>query len=207
MADKYITRAELKLPPFNISPEADNKYLEMLQDLTKKMVDNLCGQEFDQEGTVDVPVEKRVSGLGKDIVFVPKRIVQITKIRIYGSLSDYTDYTVENFIVKAKFIQWDNASDIQVSARYPVYTFPQGQYNIGIFGVWGWASVPEPIKYLQGRLIEKCMNDGAVGNKFSSERVGSYSYSLINDQTAEVGDFELDSIVKQYRPVLGYAIT
>jgi len=204
--DIYITRAELRLPPYSVSADTDATYLEVLQEITKTTVDNLCKQEFSQEGAVDSYVEKKISGTGKDTIFMPKRLVTLEKVRIYSSSTGYIDYEVGNFNVEKKFITWNNFSDIQGSARLSVYDFPKGNYNIGVFGVWGWEEVPKPIKYLQGRLIQKILEDGSFANKFKSEKAGDFSY-MIADQDAKIlGDMELDRIIKQYKEPLTYAV-
>jgi len=209
MADKYITREELRIEPYEINHEkVDDKYLEMLQDLTYALVNSFCNQDFEQEGTESVPVEKKVNGTGKDTVFLPKRLITLTKVKVYYATNDAYEYDPEYFIAKTKFVSWTSLTNL--TARYVGYgeTFPKGTANIGISGVWGWSDVPTAVKYLQGKLIQKIIDDKAFAQKFQSERVGDYQYEMRrNLQSGEeeiTGDFELDRIIKQFRSWLSY---
>lgn len=202
MGDKYITRAELRLEPYGISIEGvDDKYLEVLQDLTKDLVDKFCGQDFEQEGSDISPAEKRISGTGKDTIFLPKRLINLKKVRIYTSTTSYSDYEAANFVSKPKFISW-----ISFDTRFGKGTFPEGTYNIGIIGIWGWSNVPGPIKYLQGRMIQKIVEDGEFANKFSSEKLGDYTYQLLEKEASFLADVELDAIIKRYKVWVNYAV-
>jgi len=205
MADLYITQLELSQEPYNINE--DSSYIEILQDMTKTLIDNLCGQDFEQEGSVGSYVEKKVSGNDKETIFLPKRLITLEKVRIYSSSTEYTDYLATEFTAKKKFITWDFYSTSATTLRLRVYSFPEGIYNIGVFGIWGWSAVPDPIKYLQGRLIQKLINDGSFSNKFESEKIGDYSYKLKTDSKGNkiLGDDELDLIVDQYREAVTYA--
>ena len=207
MANKYITREDLRIEPYMISvEEVDDKYLESLQDLTKDLIDRLCRQSFEEEGSDLSPVEKKVSGSGKDTVFLPKRLVTLKKVRIYSSTTNYTEYEASEFTVKRRFISWNIYSESLTRARFRIENFPLGTYNIGIMGIWGWSTVPEPIKYLQGRLIQKIIENGEFANKFIAEKAGDYSYNLRVDEGREIlGDGELDTIIRQYRPGMTYA--
>ena len=206
MADIYITREELKNAPYNIVKE-DDKYIEVLQDLTKDFVDNLCGQDFSQEGSASAYTEKKISGTGKDTIFLPKRLITLEKIRIYSNTLSYVDYTDENFTIKAKFISWNVFSSGVDNPRFYPEDFPAGTYNIGVFGIWGWALSPNPVKYLQGRLIQKIIDNGSLAEKLKSEKVGDYTYQLNVISEQVTGDFELDQIIKQYQTWVGYAVT
>lgn len=207
MANKYITGEELRLEPYTISiDEVDDKYLESLQDLTKDIVDKLCHQSFDQEGTDLSPVEKKVNGTGKDTIFLPKRLITLMKVWIYSSTTNYTEYEATEFTAKHRFISWNIYSATITRPRFRIENFPLGTYNIGVVGIWGWSEVPEPIKYLQGRLIQKIIENGEFANRFASEKVGDYSYNLRVDEGREIlGDAELDTIIRQYRPGISYA--
>lgn len=214
MADKYITKAELRLPPYEIlSDTADDKYLEVLQDLTKDMVEVLCGQSFEKEGSVSVPVEKKVDGTGKDTIFMPKRLLSLSKIKIYSDATTFLEYTPDNFDVQMKYISWAFYNDPQsrVSILNGGVLFPKAIANIGVVGVWGWNEVPNPIKYLQGRLIKKILEDDSFAEKYSAETIGDYSKALnagglgINERLF-TGDRELDLIIKQYKGWMTYAV-
>jgi len=213
MSDEYITSEELLLSPYDLDPDIDPKLLTTLQTLSKSLVDDLCGKVFNLEGTAEegetsaVYVEKKISGSGKDTIFMPKRLVELEKIRIYSSSIGYVDYTLDNFTVKPKFISWNIFSDAYDNARINVENFPIGKYNIGVFGLWGYLLPPEPIKYLQGRIIQKIMEDGKFANNFESEKIGDYNYKLLIDKNKDVlADNELDCIVRQYSDWVGYAV-
>lgn len=206
MSDIYITRNELRVSPYSIDRSiCDDTFLEVLQDLTKDLIDKFCMQEFSAEGTSETYVEKKVDGTGKDTVFLPKKIVTLNKVRIYTGTNSYTDYTSDNFEVKTKYISWKIFSEIYTSSRYRIESFCKGTSNIGIFGIWGWSTVPNPIKYLQGKMILKIIKDKAFAEKFSSSNVGDFSYTLNKiEGYSPTGDYELDTIIRQYRDWFRY---
>lgn len=199
--NKYITLEELKTDPYNLTE--DNTYLGVLQDMTKQLIDKLCGQEFDAEGTVEALVEKKVSGTGKDTIFLPKTLVSLSKVRVYSQNTIYTEYDADEFVVEPKFISWNAYSDLQDSPRFQTDNFSKGSYNIGVLGIWGYAETPSPIKYLQGKLIEKILEDGDFADKMKSEKIGDYSYTVADaggeNAVSITGDKALDLIIKQYQ--------
>jgi len=205
MADKYITKEELRIEPYELNlDDVDNKYIETLQDLTKRIIDNVCGQDFDQEGTPEVPSERFINGTGRDTVFMDKRIVTLTQIKIYTAVNLSYDYEPENFFVKPKYISWRTFDPISARIVVPVGIFPEGVANIGVVGIWGYTEIPEPIKYLQGRLIQKIIEDKTFAEKVKTEKIGDYSYENKASDLDIFGDAELDNIVLQYRSPLNY---
>ena len=208
MSTTYITEEELRVAPYEIDEdEADPKFIEVLQGITKALIDKLCLQDFDQEGTDSEPVEKKMSGDGKDTLFLPKRLVTLKKVRLYSSLTDYDEYDADQFFVRPKFISWLTLSDT-ASARTILLTdglFPKGVGNIGVRGVWGFASVPDPIKYLQGRLIQKAVEDEEFASFISSEGIGDYTYTTKAEEGSITGEKELDLIIKSHRGWRNYA--
>ena len=207
MSNEYITIKELMAGPYNLNVDEDDKSISVLQDLTKEIIDNLCGQVFSSEGTVDSYVEKKVSGTGKDTIFLPKRLITLEKVRIYSSSTGYVDYLPTNFETKAKFISWNLYTPASESARFIQEAFPVGRYNIGIFGIWGYSSPPEPIKYLQGRLIQKILNENSFAETMDNEKIGNYSGKLLVDAKGMItGNYEFDNIIRQYSQWVGYGI-
>ena len=205
--DKYVARSELRLMPYNIlEQQADPKYLETLQDLTKEFIDRLCWRSFEQQGTDASPIEKRVNGTGLDTIFTPERLLTLKKIRVYSSGTNYTEYAVENFYYGLTYVSWNVYSDSIVSSRLRVEDFPLGKYNIGIVGVWGWASVPTPIKYLQGRIIQKLITDKEFASKFKNMSIGDLTSITVDTDENIFNDIELGLIVIQYRNNIKYAI-
>ena len=206
--DSYITREELRLEPYAIPKEVDEKYLEVLQELTKEIVNSLCGQSFEPEGTVSVPVEYRADGTGKETVFMPigKRLVSLSEVRIYTAFNAADTYTPDNFQVEKRFLTWNSYGDISV--RLGGGMFDKGLANIGIVGVWGYAETPKGILYLQGKFIKKIIEDEEFAERFNSEKIGDYSSTLAlrgDKEFAITGDKELDIIIRQYRNNLFYA--
>lgn len=209
MADKYISRKSLRIEPYEISHEkVDDTYLEILQDLSYDIINKLCYQDFDQEGTDEAPVVKMIDGDGKDTIFLPKRLIKLIEVRDYTDFDEWDTYEKELFLVKPKYIIWNQFGE--VTARSLVGEpgiFTEGKGNIGIVGIWGWPVVPKPIQYLQGKMIKKMVDDKTFANKFSSESVGDYSYNLkpTGDRLQDItGDAEMDSIIRQYRNWTGY---
>ena len=205
MSEKYITVAELRNEPYAIpEADADKKYLETLIVLTKELVDNLCNQAFEPDGTTEAPVEEKISGTGKDTIFLPRRLIEMVNVRIYSNTLNYIDYAPDNFHIAPsfKYITWNIYSTIPESARFSVENFPKGQYNIGVRGVWGFAEAPEGIKYLQGKMITKIIDDEAFAEKFNSQKIGDYTSTVAlrgDKEFAITGDKELDVLIKRYR--------
>jgi len=211
MADKYITKAELRIDPYNINHEkVDDKYLETLQDMTYDLINSVCNQSFEPEGTDSVPVIKKLDGSDKDTVFLPTRLLTLKKVYLYygaGQAEAY-EYEPENFVFRPKYISWVDYGLQHARVLVPEGIFPKGNQNIGISGIWGYAECPSPIKYVQGRLIEKIIEDKSFAQKFQKESIGDYSFELRRNLQANeeeiTGDFELDRIIKQYRNWLYY---
>jgi len=125
----------------------------------------------------------------------------------------FQEYDGSNFLTDLKWVSFKQFAD--ETARFVLIyggiLFPQGVGNIGIVGVWGWAALPNPIKYLQGKLIKKMVEDETFAERFSSESIGDYSRNL-NIGSTEVGgkfligDRELDLIVRQYKAWVLYGV-
>jgi len=208
MANTYITKEELRIDPYNIDhQEIDDKYLETLQEVTYSLVNKFCNQTFEMEGTEESPVSEKVNGTGKATIFLPKKLITLSSIRIYFDLTQYDEYEAVNFVAKDKYIEWNVLTDVSARIIGQTTLFPKGTANVEVVGIWGWENVPEPIKYLQGKLIEKLIEDKSFAQKFEAERVGDYQYQIrrkTERQEEITGDFELDLIIKQYRNWLAY---
>jgi len=195
----YITQEEIRVAPYNVSQdEADEQYLTLLQNLTKRIVDDACHQSFNREGADPDFVEYKVDGTGKDTVFLPsdKRLIFINKVRVYVASNSYDEYDADGH---EKYVSWNTYGNTSSVGRFAIDSFPKGIRNIGIVGTWGWITVPEPIKYLQGRLITKILREDGLAVKYSSENIGDYNYKLREAETGEIlGDKELDLIIKDY---------
>lgn len=207
MADKYITKKELRVEPYSISHDSvDDAFLERLQNLSYDLINALIGKSYEKEGTVEEPVEKKTDGDDKDTIFLPSRLITLTSIRLYYSLTDYYEYGPEVFHVSPRgtYITWSQyAESPRVVLSYDG-TFPKGKYNIGVRGVWGSPSYPERIKYLQGKIIQKIAVDKSFAAKFNSETIGDYSYTKADGVDSILGDEELDAIIRQEREPLLY---
>ena len=209
MADIYITKDELRNAPYNLLvDEIDNIHLGVLQDLTKEVIDKLCGLNFEKEGETGSEVEKLLSGTGKDTIFLPKTILTLKEVRIYTSSNVYDTYEDSEFVVKNKYISWYEYTDAASDARIETGTFPEGSYNIGVVGIWGFSVYPEAIKYLQGRFIQKILRDESFTEKMKTEKIGNWSGSLLLNEKGDnpTGDFELDLIIRNYREQITYGI-
>ena len=210
--DKYITRAELRLEPFELSHEKyDDKLLESLQELTYNLLNTWTWQVFEKEGTPEVPVEKRFDGgdRDKDTMFFDTRLITLVKVKLYNAENSWYEYGPEYFSIKKKFLAWKTYG-LPLDPRAMAMgggTFGQGVANIGIVGVWGWEAVPAGIKYVQGRLIQKLLEDKSFATKFASESVGDYSYNVKVGKDGEeyTGDAEIDAVIKQYRSPISYS--
>jgi len=201
MLDKYITQAQLKKQPYNLS-DVNTTYLEYLQDMTKEFIDKVCGQAFEVEGVAPAYVEKRVDGTGRDTVFLDKRLITLYKVRVYSNSTNYQEYDASEFNAEKKFISWNIFSDFQDSLRFRVENFPEGKYNIGVLGIWGWTTTPKAIEYLQGRMIQKIVEDDTFAERFNSLSAGDYSETLAirgDNEFYITGDRELDLIIRKYR--------
>lgn len=197
MPDRYITREELRLAPYNLDEyDEDNKVMESLQDLTRELVDELCVQSFDADGTEGEPTEVKVDGTGHDTLWLPKRLASLDKIRVYSSATAYTEYEATDFVAEAKYISW--LSFVDPSLRLSTGYFPKGVRNIGVLGIWGFIEVPKPILYLQGRLIQRVVDTGELVKTKYTERMGDYTYTTKELTDYILDDPELEMIVQMY---------
>ena len=202
----YITIAELRLPPYNLSETIlDNTYASVLLDLTQEFIETVCKQSFFQEGSAGHEVEKRVRGSGGESCYLPRRLLTLKEVRIWSTTTQYIAYTPENFQVNKRDITWLTfMADDSVRMRAILGssgTFPSTVGSISVVGIWGYEEVPTPIKYLQGRLIQKLVRENTMADKTGSESIGDYSYSRLNLQNMITNDPELDLIIKRYQNV------
>lgn len=194
----YLTVDELRKAPYSISEqECDNDHANILLELAKDTIEQICGQSFIAEGTESTPVEKRIDGNGKLTIMLPYRMESLDKVRDYSTETGYVDYEGSNFIVKPYYLQWKELTNI--TARTFTYSFSKGTGNIGIFGVWGWNTTPKMIRYAQGKLVKKLLNEDALTLKKQSESLGDYSFTAVEQEHPITGDPEIDLILKQHR--------
>lgn len=194
--DLYLTRDELRNEPYNISTdEADDKFLEVLQEATKEFIDTECKQDFLQTGDNTTPVERKFDGKGGDIQFLNYRLITLKEVRVYSSDTAYTKYSPSEFIATPTYIQWKQYGG---SSRFGIAVFEQGIANIGVVGIWGWTEPPKAIKFAQGKLILKQLKEGSLAQKQSSENIGDYSYTLAEVKNSITGDPEIDMLLKPF---------
>ncbi len=71
-----------------------------------------------------------------------------------------------------------------------IATWPLGKRNIKITGKFGFAasgSVPADIELIATKLVAAVVQKGLRGGEISSERLGDYSVSFIEEQAEEMG--------------------
>jgi len=193
----YLEKEDLRKAPYNISEDdLDEAAVEVVLDITKSLIDRYCRQSFDKEG-IPTPIEKRLSGTGTITMFTPKRLLTLSVVKIYLTELSFTTYSVDNFIVKPRYIEWKSMSP--ESHRVIVDHFPIGKGNVGIIGSWGYDAPPATIKYAQGRMIMNLVRDGAINKQKSSENVGDYNYQNIIREDGMTFDPEIDTILKSHR--------
>jgi hypothetical protein len=202
--EHYITVEELRKPPFNLSEcLLDSVYAEVLLDLTQEFIDNICKQSFFQEGSTGHEIEKRVRGSGGVSCYLAKRLITLKEVRIWSNITQYIAYGPENFQIGKRDLTWLTFSEgDSVRMRAVIGSagiFPESVGSISVIGIWGYAEVPTPIKYLQGRLIQKLVREKTLADKQGSESIGDYSYSKLNLQNAITNDPELDLLIKRYQ--------
>lgn len=208
MGDVYITREQLAEPPFSLTAgEDDSKYLEFLQDMTKELIDDLCEKNFESDGTEGSPATRELNGSGHDTLILKERLVSLDSVRLFSTETAYDEYQPTSFVVEERYLQWKEWG--QTSARLigTPGTFPKGVANIAVLGVWGYAAVPKPILYLQGRLIQRIMNDGEMLKSMQTEKMGDYSYTARELTSYIINDEELDTIVQNYAEQVGLGLS
>jgi hypothetical protein len=211
MADKYITRAELRLEPYDIKHElVDEKYLETLQDITYEAINKFIGETFEFEGTEEVPVEVLADGLGAERVFLKRRILTLTSVRVYVSTNTYYDYDADNFWAGKYNIEWKKFANETRLITGPSI-FEKGIKNIGIFGIWGYESCPKDIKFAQGLMIKALIEDKSFAANFSNFSSGDFSYTLrkqnsdaLGRDDSITGNAQIDLILKHNRRPIFY---
>ena len=199
--EHYITLEELRRPPFNLGePILDETLATFLLDMTREFIDAQCKQDFLKEGSTGSEVEKRISGTGLLIVFMPKRLVTLKEVKIYASETSFATYTGDNFLYHPRYVQWKELTSLP-SPRLRVDSFSVGIANVGVVGIWGYPTIPNPIKYLQGRMIQKIVKEGWMSEKNDSESVGDFSRSPMMLEALVTGDSEIDMIIKRHTDV------
>ena len=202
----YIKIDELRKPPYNLPEQIlDNTYAGVLLDLTQEFIDRVCKQDFFQEGSTGHEVEKFVRGSDKESVYFPRRIITLKEVRIWIDAESYKAYGPENFIVGKRDITWKTFYADESKRMSAILgssgTFPSPVGSVSIVGIWGYADVPAPIKYVQGRLIQKVVRENTMADKTGSESIGDYSYSKVSMDLMITNDPELDMIIKRYQNV------
>lgn len=212
MADTYITLDELRNEPYNLVEDVvDSVYADVLMQMTKEMVDKLCSQDFTRyptEGTVPDEIEFRFDGNGKDTIFLHRTLESLDRVRIYSDNTNYVEYDGDNFQVKPTYISWNSFDNTSVRG-FRQGVFDKGLGNIGVIGVYGYTTIPAPIVYLQGRLIQKIVESDDFAEKFDNQKIGDFSGKLLLNSLGDdpLGDKQLDTIIKQYRRPISYAVT
>lgn len=142
----YCTLAELKARiPITTTDTADDTYLEGVVMGVSRWIDAWCNQRFYSESAIT----RYYTADFSDVLFVDA-LQSVTTLstdsdgdRTYEDTWTATDYDLEP------------VNNSQLSAPYwmirvsPLggYSFPVGiQRGVKIVGVWGWASVPTPVK-------------------------------------------------------------
>lgn len=200
----YIKIEELRKAPYNLAEGIlDNAYAGVLLDLTQDFIENVCKQNFFKEGDTGHEVEKRVRGNGGVSCYLPKRLLTLKEVRIWSNTTQYIAYPPEYFQVGKRDITWLTFyADESIRMRAILGssgTFPAEVGSVSIVGIWGYDEVPTPIKYLQGRLIQKIVRENTMADKTGSESIGDYSYSKVSMQNMITNDPELDMIIKRYQ--------
>lgn len=208
VGDVYISREQLKEPPFNlVGGDDDNKYLEFLQDMTKELIDGLCEKNFESDGTEQTPATRELNGSGHDTLLLGERLVSLDSVRLYSTETAYDEYQPTSFAVEERWLQWKDWGQPSGRLIGTPGTFPKGVANVAVLGIWGYAAAPKPIVYLQGRLIQRIMNDGEMLKSMQSEKMGDYSYTARELTSYIINDEELDTIVQNYAEQVGLGLS
>lgn len=113
-------------------------------------IEGVCRQSFLQEGTEGEPVERIIDGPGSRELYLPKRLIELTKLATSGSALTASDVVLSEAGDRLHVPSerdggtWATRAIAEATGRVdPI--FPHGPGSVTVTGVWGWAEVPSAI--------------------------------------------------------------
>lgn len=145
MTDTYITLSELKTA-LNISDSVDDAALSSVLTSAAAAVSGYCDRYFGQVGTIGTPVARMFAAHSVSVQVDDLVSFSNAEIDYSGDATDFTAVGTAAFLAQPV-----NAATLEPARPYTSLR-PRGVQLPGpdgwvrITGVWGWPSVPQPIK-------------------------------------------------------------
>lgn len=195
----YLTKAELRAEPWNISTdEAPDAKLDALITQVKEVVDAACIQRFDDHA-------RTINGVGNGTaLFQPTffdtrpfgRMRTLTSITVEG-----VAYAVSNFRLAPWQIIWLPPAPESRRRFFRLEPFfPKDRAVVAVVQC-GYVTIPEDVKRLFGLVVLRALRpELQEGAKFNTESLPGRSYTMRRIGGREYfGDPELDRLVEDWR--------
>lgn len=152
---------------------------QALRDASIAAIEEFCNQSFELE----LDATKYVDGPGTGVLYLPKRLVNLTAIDVPDSalaLSDVALSATNDIIsIRPDSIIGNYYTNVlrELNDHLPL-NFVWGRQNITITGDWGWSSVPDAVKI----AIRRDMEDTALADSQGlSETIRAYRKMGVRD--------------------------
>lgn len=130
------------------------------------VIEGVCRQGFEQEGSEAEPVERIIDGPGSRELYLPKRLIELSTLEVPGGGLTASDVVLSeagdrlHVAPESSGSSWATRAVAEMTGRTdPV--FPDGPGSVTVTGVWGWAEVPSAIV----TAIRLDMEDRAMANQ------------------------------------------
>jgi hypothetical protein len=158
-------------------------------------IDNYCGTDFANAAAGT----RYFDGSGNDVLVVGD-FSAITEVKILdtdgadmATLAKDTDYFEYPYNETIK-----NSLHIAIGGQYALW--PDWQRAVKVTGVFGYVTIPDPVKLAAIQLAAKIINEGLRGGQVSGETLGSYriDYRQTDEKIESLG---IKEILNQYRAI------
>jgi len=164
----YPSTAELVAASSNAALKGlEGSEQDGLRDEAILAIEGACRQSFTVEGTKEEPVTRKVDGTGGDLLYLPKRLVELVSLEVPGGTISADD--VELSELRGRLSLPDPRSGTTwltqafAEARgLESLAFPSGAAGVEVSGVWGWADDEVPAAVAVALRYD--MEDRAVAN-------------------------------------------
>lgn len=131
-------------------------------------IEGACRQSFTQEGKDDAPVVRKLDGTGSDVLYLPKRLVELVSIEVAGGVISADDVEVSEQRDRLSLpdprsgTNWLLQAFAEARGIDETRAFPSGPAAVEVSGVWGWADDEVPTAVAVALRYD--MEDRAVAN-------------------------------------------
>lgn len=130
-------------------------------------VEAACRQSFTVEGADDEPVSRKLDGTGGDVLYLPKRLVELAGIEASGTAISGADVELSERHDRLCLPDPRSGSNwltqtVSEATGGEHRAFPSGPAAVTVTGIWGWA--PDEVPAAIATALRYDMEDRAVAN-------------------------------------------